>query len=125
MIEGVEKPGNIGAIARTADAAGLSAMVVADGRTDLYNPNAIRASMGTLFVPVAAASTAGTIDWLRSRGLTISRAGRWRCALHRGRLLSSVGLLGIGERIPGAHRCVVGRRHRWHPPADARRGRQP
>lgn len=75
VIEGAEKPGNIGAIARTADAAGLSAMVVADGRTDLYNPNAIRASLGTLFsLPVAAASTAGTIDWLRSRGLRIFAA---------------------------------------------------
>ena len=49
MLEGIEKPGNVGAVLRSADAAGLSAVIVADPRTDLYNPNAIRASLGTIF----------------------------------------------------------------------------
>ena len=49
MLEGVEKPGNVGAVLRSADAAGVSAVIVADPRTDLYNPNAIRASLGTIF----------------------------------------------------------------------------
>ncbi len=70
VLEGVEKPGNLGAILRSADGAGLDAVIVADPRTDLYNPNAIRASLGTIFgVPLGAASAAGTIAWLRDHGL--------------------------------------------------------
>jgi TrmH family RNA methyltransferase len=65
---GLEKPGNVGAILRSADAAGVSAVIVADGRTDLYNPNCIRASLGTIFTQqVAEATTAETIAWLRAR----------------------------------------------------------
>lgn len=72
ILEGVEKPGNVGAVVRSADAAGASAVVVADGATDLYNPNAIRASLGTIFaVPVCAASSGQTLDWLRRRKLRI------------------------------------------------------
>lgn len=67
VVEGVEKPGNLGAILRTADAAGVAALIVAGGVTDLYNPNAIRASLGAIFtVPVAAAESAAALDWLRS-----------------------------------------------------------
>ena len=63
--KGAEKPGNIGAIIRTADAAGVAAVIVADGGTDLYNPNAIRASLGTIFsVPVVAATSQEAIAWL-------------------------------------------------------------
>jgi TrmH family RNA methyltransferase len=66
VIEGVEKPGNIGAILRTADAAGVAAMIVTDGATDLYNPNAIRASLGAIFsVPLYAASGNEMLEWLR------------------------------------------------------------
>lgn len=72
---GIEKPGNLGAIARSADAAGLSALIAADGRTDLFNPNAIRASLGTLFtVPVCATTTAELLPWLRERGIQIVAA---------------------------------------------------
>lgn len=64
VIEGVEKPGNLGAILRTADAAGLGGVIVCDGRTDVANPAAIRASLGTVFsLPVATSSTAEAIDW--------------------------------------------------------------
>ena len=49
VLEGVEKPGNLGAVVRSADAAGADAVIVADPRTDLFNPNAIRASLGTIF----------------------------------------------------------------------------
>lgn len=70
VIEGVEKPGNVGAILRSADAAGLDAVIVADGGTDLGNPNTIRASLGTVFRPnVVTASTVETIAWLAERGL--------------------------------------------------------
>ncbi len=75
VLEGVEKPGNVGAVLRSADGAGVSALIVADGRTDLYNPNAIRASLGTIFtVPVAKATTAETLAWLRRQGIAIYAA---------------------------------------------------
>jgi TrmH family RNA methyltransferase len=68
VVEGIEKPGNLGAILRSADGAGADALVAADPRTDLFNPNAVRASLGTIFtVGLAAASSAATLDWLRRR----------------------------------------------------------
>ena len=75
VVEAVEKPGNLGAILRSADAAGADAVIVCDPLTDLYNPNLIRASIGAVFsVPVVAASSAETIEWLRSRCVTIYTA---------------------------------------------------
>ena len=75
VLEGVEKPGNVGAVLRTADAAGISALIVADGGTDLFNPNAIRASLGAIFtLPVCAASSAETLTWLRNHQLRIVAA---------------------------------------------------
>jgi TrmH family RNA methyltransferase len=75
VLEGLEKPGNLGAILRSADAAGVDAVIVADGRTDLFNPNTIRASLGTVFrANVCEASTSETIDWLRSKGVPILAA---------------------------------------------------
>jgi TrmH family RNA methyltransferase len=75
VVEGLEKPGNLGAILRTADAAGISGLVVCAGRTDLFNPNAIRASLGAIFtVPVAAASPAETIAFLQEQRLQIYAA---------------------------------------------------
>lgn len=72
VVEGLEKPGNLGAILRTADAAGISGAVLADGGTDLFNPGAIRASLGAIFtVPVCSASSAETLAWLRQRKLRI------------------------------------------------------
>lgn len=70
VVEGVEKPGNLGAIVRSADGAGLDAVIAADPRTDLFNPNAIRASLGTIFsMPCAAAATRDVAAWLRDRGI--------------------------------------------------------
>ena len=72
VLEGVEKPGNVGAVIRTADAAGAAAVVVADAGTDLFNPNTIRASLGTIFtVPVCAADAVSVRDWLYARRLRI------------------------------------------------------
>jgi TrmH family RNA methyltransferase len=70
VVEAVEKPGNLGAILRTADGAGADAVIAADPRTDLFNPNAIRASLGTIFGrPVVAASTAATLEWLTGHAI--------------------------------------------------------
>jgi TrmH family RNA methyltransferase len=72
VVEAVEKPGNLGAIMRTADGAGVDAVIAADPRTDLFNPNGIRASLGTIFgVPLAAAPTSETLAWLHDREMRI------------------------------------------------------
>jgi len=72
VLEGLEKPGNLGAVLRTADAVGADAVIAADPRTDLFNPNAIRASLGTIFaVPVAAGSSIAVRDHLATRGLRV------------------------------------------------------
>jgi RNA methyltransferase, TrmH family len=75
IAESIEKPGNLGAILRTADAAGVDALIVSHPRTDVYNPNVVRASRGTLFtVPVVQATNAGTLDWLRAHKIAIIAA---------------------------------------------------
>jgi TrmH family RNA methyltransferase len=75
VIEAVEKPGNLGAILRTADGAGVDAVIAADPRTDLWNPNAIRASLGTIFrIPLAAATSADAREWLTARDIRIVAA---------------------------------------------------
>lgn len=72
---GLEKPGNLGAILRTADAAGVAAVIAADPVTDWGNPNVIRASKGTVFsVPVASASSAEVLDWLAVRAIRLVAA---------------------------------------------------
>ena len=75
IAEGLEKPGNVGAIARTADAVGVDALILADSQIDVFSANAVRASMGTIFSPkVAVASTAETLAWLDQRHIKIVAA---------------------------------------------------
>jgi TrmH family RNA methyltransferase len=75
IVEGVEKPGNLGALLRTADGAGLNAVIVAESATDLFNPNIIRASLGTVFaVPVSVSSTGEVLEWLARREIAIIAA---------------------------------------------------
>lgn len=72
VIERAEKPGNLGAVLRSADGAGVSAVVAADPQTDLWNPNCIRASLGTVFsVPSAVCSVAAACAWLMEQGLQV------------------------------------------------------
>ena len=75
VLESVEKPGNLGAVLRSADAAGVDAVIFCDPLTDLYNPNLIRASIGAVFtVPTVAASSEETIAFLKARGIQILTA---------------------------------------------------
>lgn len=75
VLEGVEKPGNIGAVLRSADACGADAVIVCAPLTDLYNPNIIRASIGAVFtVPVVCCSSEEAAAWLKSRGIRILTA---------------------------------------------------
>ena len=83
VCQGVEKPGNLGAMLRTADAAGVDAVVAADPVTDWGNPNTVRASKGTVFsVPVASDSTQVTVDWLRAHGIPLVAATPYTQAEH-------------------------------------------
>lgn len=75
VLESVEKPGNIGAVLRTADAAGADAVIVCDPLTDIYNPNLIRASLGAVFsVPVVACTSEEACRWLKANGIQILTA---------------------------------------------------
>ena len=75
VLEGVEKPGNLGAVLRSADAAGADAVLICDPLTDLYNPNLIRASIGAVFtVPVACCTSDEAIKWLKDNNINIYTA---------------------------------------------------
>ncbi|MCO4292921.1 RNA methyltransferase [Solitalea sp. MAHUQ-68] len=71
ILEAVEKPGNLGAILRTADAAQVDAVIVCDPRTDIYNPNAIRSSVGCVFTTQVVTSTSDEVlEWLKKENIT-------------------------------------------------------
>ena len=75
VLEAVEKPGNLGAVLRSADAARADAVIICDPLTDLWNPNLIRASLGGIFtVPTVAASSEEAIAWLKAHGIRILTA---------------------------------------------------
>lgn len=75
VLERVEKPGNLGAVLRSADAAGVDAVIVCDPLTDLHNPNLIRASVGAAFtVPTVACTSEECIRFLKERGIRILTA---------------------------------------------------
>ena len=75
VLESVEKPGNLGAILRTAEAAGVDAVIVCDPLTDLYNPNLIRASIGGVFnVPTVVCTSEACIAFLKERQIRILTA---------------------------------------------------
>ena len=75
VLESVEKPGNLGAVLRSADAAGVDAVIVCDPLTDLYNPNLIRSSIGAIFsVPCVACTSEECIGFLKERGIQILTA---------------------------------------------------
>ncbi|MBM7854780.1 TrmH family RNA methyltransferase [Desulfohalotomaculum tongense] len=73
LVDGVQDPGNLGTIIRTADAAAATGVILLKGTVDLYNPKTLRSTMGSLFhLPVLAAENAvDTVNWLRSKGLKL------------------------------------------------------
>lgn len=110
VIEGVEKPGNLGAILRSADGAGADAVIAAAPRTDLANPNVIRASAGTYFsVPMAAAPTPITIDWLRKRQIRVIAA-----RVDGARAYTDADLTGPAALVLGSE--ADGLTEAWHAP---------
>lgn len=75
VVQSVEKPGNLGAIVRSCDAAGVEAIIIADPKTDIYHPHAIRSSIGTLFaMPVVAAETKDILSFLQDKGIAVVSA---------------------------------------------------
>jgi TrmH family RNA methyltransferase len=75
VAEAIEKPGNLGTILRSADAAGVDAVIVCDRCTDIYNPNVVRASVGTLFtLPVIEAAGVETLALLREQNIKVVAA---------------------------------------------------
>jgi TrmH family RNA methyltransferase len=72
VLEAVEKPGNLGAILRTADAAGIDGVIICDPRVDFYNPNVIRSSVGCVFTtPIASATSEETLSWLKKENISV------------------------------------------------------
>ncbi|HTL68627.1 MAG TPA: RNA methyltransferase [Lacunisphaera sp.] len=72
VVESIEKPGNLGTILRSADAAGVDGVIVCDAVTDVFNPNVVRSSTGVLFsVPVVLADSQAVHAWLRAQGIRI------------------------------------------------------
>lgn len=114
VVEAIEKPGNLGTMLRTADAAGATAVIVADPNTDPFNPNVVRASLGTLFtVPIAVTDTATAIDLLRARGIKMLAATPEGAAPHHSLDMTGPTALVVGSEQYGLSSA-------WLDAADAR-----
>ena len=114
VLEAVEKPGNLGAVLRSADAAGANAVLICDPLTDHYNPNLIRASVGDVFtVPTVACRSEEAIAFLQGRGIQILTAQLQDSSLYydvdmrRGTALvmgtESTGLTDVWRKAASAH----------------------
>ncbi|MBM4422966.1 MAG: RNA methyltransferase [Chloroflexi bacterium] len=113
IVEAVEKPGNLGAILRSADAAGADALILCDPTADIGNPNVIRSSRGTVFsVLVAEATSDETLKWLRARAIRVVAATPEASAL-----FTEVDFRGAVAIAVGAER--QGLSHMWRQSADA------
>ena len=109
IAESVEKPGNLGAMLRTADAAGVDAVVAADPVTDWGNPNVVRSSKGTVFsVPVATASTAETFAWAHERGIRVIAATPAAPSLHTDVDLTGPVAIAVGTEKEGLTEEALG-----------------
>ncbi len=102
VAESVEKPGNLGAILRTADAAGVDAVLVCDPRVDVWNPNVIRASRGAVFaVPTVEVKSPEALAWLRSKKMRILAATPSAETLHTAVDMSGPLAIAVGTEDEG------------------------
>lgn len=117
VLEKVEKPGNLGAVLRSADAAGVDAVLICDPLTDIYNPNLIRASIGAVFtVPVVCCSSEDAIAWLKGKHIRILTAQLqdsspyYKVDMNRGTAIvmgtESTGLTDIWRDAADAHMLI-------------------
>ncbi|MEM9644493.1 MAG: TrmH family RNA methyltransferase [Planctomycetota bacterium] len=115
VLDSIEKPGNIGAVFRSADAAGVAAVVLTGAAIDLFNPNAIRSSLGTIFtVPSAVAPRDQLEPFLRKRGFSIfaarvqSSKSLWEVSL-KGAVAVVLGneATGLGESWSGTREAMI------------------
>lgn len=114
VAEGIEKPGNLGTMLRSADAAGADAVIVCDRKTDLRNPNVVRASIGTIFsVPVVEADSPDALSWLRKNRLRIVAATPHATTLYTEADLAEPTAIVVGAEQYGLSAC-------WMDEADAR-----
>ena len=114
VAESIEKPGNLGTILRSADAAHAAAVIMCDRTTDVHNPNVVRASTGTMFsVPIVEASSEDAVRWLKARGFRILAA-----TPHAERLHFEVDLTGNVAIAVGAEQ--YGLTSKWMDFADMR-----
>lgn len=110
LCEGVEKPGNLGAMLRTADAAGVALVIAADPVTDWGNPNVIRSSKGTVFsVPVAAASTDEAYAWLSEHGVEVVATTPDTDVEHTGADLTGAVAVAVGSEKYGLTDAALAR----------------
>jgi len=102
VVEGVEKPGNLGAVLRTADAVGLSALIVCGSAVDVYSPNVIRASLGAVFsIPIAVAESSAAANWLYERGVPVFAARPDADLLYHQADLGSAAAIVLGSEAQG------------------------
>ena len=102
VIEGVEKPGNLGAMLRTCDAAAVDAVIICDTKTDIYNPNAVRSSIGTVFTnQIGIASTHDVITFLKDKAIKTYAADLTATANHFNKDLSTPTAIIVGDEAAG------------------------
>jgi RNA methyltransferase, TrmH family len=102
VAEGIEKPGNIGAMLRTADAANIDAVILANPKTDLYNPNIVRSSVGCLFTnQIAIGSTEQVIAFLKKNNINIYSATLQNSTSYHTQNFTTPTALAVGTEATG------------------------
>lgn len=108
VVEGAEKPGNLGAILRSADAAGADGVIVCGKSIDIYNPNVVRASMGALFtVAIVGSTTEKTIQWLKDKKISMIAATPDAETIYFNADLSKACAIVMGSEHEGLHNTLL------------------